>query len=487
MKKSLSLFAALLLLFSVSAFAEAAEMPAYQPVPDFTVTLISGETFTLSEVLTRKKAVLINLWATWCGPCEKEFPYLQEAYEAYRDSVEVIALSVERGDSTEILTAYAQSHGLTFPVGSDTGVGLADRFVSRGIPTSVLVDRFGNTVLVEVGAQTSSYGFMAAFEQLTGDDYTESRVFSGFPRPVPPDPAGQETPAALAAGLAEAESPDLRIAFVQDENTWPFLASEEDGKPCIASTNANVDNSSAELLVSAAAAEGDAFSFRAKVSCEEGYDRFRIFLNGGYVRSFSGESGWFSFALMLPEGENEIRLVYRKDMMEAAGADRVCLADFALLHGEEAAAAAAANPAEFYPYAEKTGFEFANDSVREIAFFTPDGELFDMNSLLGTADTRFYIIPDEDIRFTATLSRVMEWDDMTLVSNGGTWNASDILEGELHSGRGDEDYDTLAILDNYQQIVYAAAFVFPDEETASSFEAMLAQEADGVRFRYLDE
>ena len=55
MKKSLSLFAALLLLFSVSAFAEAAEMPAYQPVPDFTVTLISGETFTLSEVLTRKK------------------------------------------------------------------------------------------------------------------------------------------------------------------------------------------------------------------------------------------------------------------------------------------------------------------------------------------------------------------------------------------------------------------------------------------------
>ena len=184
MKKSLSLFAALLLLFSVSAFAEAAEMPAYQPVPDFTVTLISGETFTLSEVLTRKKAVLINLWATWCGPCEREFPYLQEAYEAYRDSVEVIALSVERGDSTEILTAYAQSHGLTFPVGSDTGVGLADRFVSRGIPTSVLVDRFGNTVLVEVGAQTSSYGFMAAFEQLTGDD---SAVFRDPFRPIPRD------------------------------------------------------------------------------------------------------------------------------------------------------------------------------------------------------------------------------------------------------------------------------------------------------------
>ena len=74
-----------------------------QPMPDFTVTTIEGETLTLSEVLAGKKAVLVNLWATWCGPCAMEFPSLEQAYETYKDDVEVIALSIEANDTDDIL------------------------------------------------------------------------------------------------------------------------------------------------------------------------------------------------------------------------------------------------------------------------------------------------------------------------------------------------------------------------------------------------
>ena len=49
-------------------------------IQDFTFTTYRGEQFSLYEILAEKEAVLINVWATWCGPCRNEFPYLQEAY-----------------------------------------------------------------------------------------------------------------------------------------------------------------------------------------------------------------------------------------------------------------------------------------------------------------------------------------------------------------------------------------------------------------------
>ena len=152
-----------------------------QPVRDFTVTTVDGSTFTLSEVLKEKDAVLINLWATWCGPCEREFPYLEEAYEQYRDRVAVIALSVEQNDTDAVLKQYAESHGLTFAVGSDTGVGLGGIYVQGGIPTTLVVDRFGNMVFYTVGSQPSAGHFTRVFDALLGDGYTESTVLTGVP------------------------------------------------------------------------------------------------------------------------------------------------------------------------------------------------------------------------------------------------------------------------------------------------------------------
>ena len=62
-----------------------------KPLADFTAETIGGGSFTLSEALKEKELVIINLWATWCGPCGMEFPYMEEVYEQYQDRVEIIA------------------------------------------------------------------------------------------------------------------------------------------------------------------------------------------------------------------------------------------------------------------------------------------------------------------------------------------------------------------------------------------------------------
>ena len=148
MKKIVALLFALMLLSGLWVTAFAVELG--EPFPDFTAVDTEGNTFTLSEALKEKKAVLINLWATWCPPCRLEFPFMEAAYEKYQDKVAVIALSVEPTDTMEKLSAFAQEMGITFLVGRDES-GLADHFSVTAIPTSVAVDRFGNVVYVGVG------------------------------------------------------------------------------------------------------------------------------------------------------------------------------------------------------------------------------------------------------------------------------------------------------------------------------------------------
>ena len=61
--------------------------------PDFTMKTVDGGTFTLSEALKEKQVVLINMFATWCGPCKMEFPEMIRSYEERKDYVDVFAFS----------------------------------------------------------------------------------------------------------------------------------------------------------------------------------------------------------------------------------------------------------------------------------------------------------------------------------------------------------------------------------------------------------
>ena len=151
---------------------------------DFTFTGFDGESRSLYETLQEKDMVLINIWATWCGPCRMEFPYMEEAYEEYKDRIEIFALSCEPGDTDETLEAFAGELGLTFPMGRDTA-GLSNTFRVNAIPTSIVIDRFGTICFIEAGSQTSADNFRRLFSAFLGDDYTESALLTE----IPPEPA----------------------------------------------------------------------------------------------------------------------------------------------------------------------------------------------------------------------------------------------------------------------------------------------------------
>ena len=119
---------------------------------DFSYTLPDGTTKKLSEVLAEKDMVMLNFWFASCGPCATEFPYMEQAYQIYKDDAAVIALSYI--DSNADVGAYQSSMGLTFDMAacSPNWPGI---FGFSNFPSTVVIDRYGVISLIEVGALTS--------------------------------------------------------------------------------------------------------------------------------------------------------------------------------------------------------------------------------------------------------------------------------------------------------------------------------------------
>ena len=137
---------------------------------DFTVETVGGGTFTLSEELADHKLVLINLFATWCEPCWREFPFLQEAWQQRADQVSIIALSTYAMDDMATLTAFATDRKLNFPMGNVGDTGL-DRFVEFMIPVTLVVDHSGRVLAAETGAKFSVEEFYELFDRYTDESY----------------------------------------------------------------------------------------------------------------------------------------------------------------------------------------------------------------------------------------------------------------------------------------------------------------------------
>lgn len=120
----------------------------YPPVPadimQAEVKSLDGPSFKLSD--KKGKVVLVNLWATWCGPCIKEMPELVALHEEFKGSgFEVMGLNVD-DEPVELIKPFAEEQGLTYPLGW-TADGQLNDFtkLSRraGIPQSFLIDRAG--------------------------------------------------------------------------------------------------------------------------------------------------------------------------------------------------------------------------------------------------------------------------------------------------------------------------------------------------------
>ncbi|MFA7248775.1 MAG: TlpA disulfide reductase family protein [Dehalococcoidia bacterium] len=111
-----------------------------QPAPDFVLQEAgSGRVVRLSDY--RGKSVVLNFWATWCGPCRSEMPEFQKTYAA-RDG-DVVILAVDYRESDELVSAFRQDFGLTFPLLMDRQGTVREQYGAQGLPATFFIDRDG--------------------------------------------------------------------------------------------------------------------------------------------------------------------------------------------------------------------------------------------------------------------------------------------------------------------------------------------------------
>ena len=118
-------------------------------MPEYSASWLDGSKFDLSS--RHDKVVLLNLWATWCGPCRFEIPELQKMHaELGPKGFEVIGVSVDEG-GVEAVKDFVAENKMTYPVAIDPEGKLASLFQTSVLPTTALIDRDGRIVWKHYG------------------------------------------------------------------------------------------------------------------------------------------------------------------------------------------------------------------------------------------------------------------------------------------------------------------------------------------------
>lgn len=111
-----------------------------KPAPDFTLKSLSGANLNLTE--QRGKIIVLNFWASWCGPCRTEMPVLQKFYDKYQDlGVSVWGINVEQENQAG--RDFLADLNLSFPILFDASNTLSATYQVEAMPTTIIVDRDG--------------------------------------------------------------------------------------------------------------------------------------------------------------------------------------------------------------------------------------------------------------------------------------------------------------------------------------------------------
>ena len=130
--------------------------PTEGVAPDFTVTTFDGQTIRLSDL--RGQVVVLNFWASWCGPCREEAPALQAVWEQYRErGVTVIGLAwVDSSDQASL--DFLREFNVTYPNAPDRGSAAGDAYHIRAVPETFIIDRDGQIQHFLFGASQVNEG-----------------------------------------------------------------------------------------------------------------------------------------------------------------------------------------------------------------------------------------------------------------------------------------------------------------------------------------
>jgi cytochrome c biogenesis protein CcmG, thiol:disulfide interchange protein DsbE len=141
--------------------------PGFQ-APDFVARTLTGESVRLSDL--RGSPLIINLWASWCLPCQKEMPAMQRVFAEYADQgLYILAVNATSQDQKEKVIDFAQDLGLTFPILFDETGEISNAYLLTALPTTFFVSADGIIQDVVVGGPISEALLRSHVEQLIKD------------------------------------------------------------------------------------------------------------------------------------------------------------------------------------------------------------------------------------------------------------------------------------------------------------------------------
>lgn len=118
------------------------------PAPDFTLKSSNGKNIKLSEL--RGQVVMVNFWASWCGPCRQEMPLLEQLYKKYQP-MGFTLLGVSVDENTDDATKFLKGVDVSFPILFDNESEVSGLYRVDAMPTTVIIDRNGKVRNIHLG------------------------------------------------------------------------------------------------------------------------------------------------------------------------------------------------------------------------------------------------------------------------------------------------------------------------------------------------
>jgi len=118
--------------------------------PGYAAVSLTGDSVSLAGL--RGRVVLLNVWATWCGPCREEIPALQKLYQAHASlGLELVGVSVDAKTDAGAVRDFVREYGMTYPVWLDPEERVTNTFRTVGVPSTFLIGRDGKILWKHVG------------------------------------------------------------------------------------------------------------------------------------------------------------------------------------------------------------------------------------------------------------------------------------------------------------------------------------------------
>lgn len=307
---------------------------------------------SVSEILREKKALVINNWGTQCSACMVEMPAMQTAYETYKDSIELVAVSNYPSrtglDSNQVIEDFVAGGGYTFPTMRDAN-GFTAKFSLTSWPTTVIVDRYGAIARIEVGAITSAEVWGRLIEKYIGEDYVQTftpgdreseSIVNERPKPDVKLPENHYAQVAAAMNDSNLFPQGASVEWYGEkdpqyaEYMWPFVLGvvpDVSGDTVMYASNTGKENSMAVIYATINVEAGKVFRFDYYAQTEEDDDVLSVIWDGKLIKTISGDSaGWKTCYLYadIVSGEHTLIIAYVKDVSGNVGKDNVYFKNF---------------------------------------------------------------------------------------------------------------------------------------------------------------